>query len=213
MKEIVIIGAGDFGRETVWLIEEINRKQPAYTILGYLDDAASKHGQIMNGYEVLGGIDYLSELSKTRRVYAVIAMQEGAVRKKIVERTAGFENWETVIHPSVNIAASSRIGKGCIICAGSNISVDTQIGNFCIFNISSTVGHDCKVADYASAMSGTVICGHVCLGEGVYLGSNASILPGRVVGENAKVGAGSVVLRNVRAKRTVMGVPAKAVHF
>ena len=52
MKEIVIIGAGDFGQEATWLIEEINKGNLAYHILGYLDDDPVKIGQEINGYQV-----------------------------------------------------------------------------------------------------------------------------------------------------------------
>ena len=48
MKEIVILGAGDFGKEVAWLIEEINKRNPTYIILGYLDDDEKKIGQSFN---------------------------------------------------------------------------------------------------------------------------------------------------------------------
>ena len=38
MKKIVILCAGDFGREIAWLIEDINAQKPTYEILGFLDD-------------------------------------------------------------------------------------------------------------------------------------------------------------------------------
>ena len=41
MKEIVILGAGDFGKEVAWLIEEINKRTPTYIILGYCNFACS----------------------------------------------------------------------------------------------------------------------------------------------------------------------------
>ena len=62
MKEIVILGAGDFGKEVAWLIEEINKRNPTYIILGYLDDDEKKIGQSFNGHECLGPISYLRYL-------------------------------------------------------------------------------------------------------------------------------------------------------
>ena len=38
MKKIIILCAGDFGKELLWLIEDINAKHPTYDILGFLDD-------------------------------------------------------------------------------------------------------------------------------------------------------------------------------
>jgi len=49
----------------------------------------------------------------------------------------------------------------------------------------------------------------VVLRRGVYLGANATILQGVEVGEEAIVGAGAVVIENVPARTTVVGVPAR----
>lgn len=37
MKDIVIIGAGGFGREVAWLIERINNESPTWKIKGFID--------------------------------------------------------------------------------------------------------------------------------------------------------------------------------
>ena len=49
MKNIVIIGAGDLGKEIVWLIEDINKVKPTYVILGFLDDDTNKTGNARGG--------------------------------------------------------------------------------------------------------------------------------------------------------------------
>ena len=213
MKEIVILGAGDFGKEVAWLIEEINKRNPSYIILGYLDDDESKIGQTCNGYECLGPIAYLTELNKNHHACAAIANQNVDIRKKFVDMFPDFNDWETLIHPSVNISDTSRVGKGCVICASGNISCNTTIGDFCLFNISVTMGHDCVIGNYVSVMSGSCVSGHVTIADGAYLGTNCTIVPGMKVGAHAKVGAGSVVIRNVKPDVTVMGVPAKVLHF
>ena len=105
MKEIVILGAGDFGKEVAWLIEEINKRNPTYIILGYLDDAEAKIGRFFNGYECLGPISYLKELNKNHHACAVIANQDGDIRRKFVEMFPDFDDWETLVHPSVNISS------------------------------------------------------------------------------------------------------------
>lgn len=213
MKEIVILGAGDFGKEVVWLIEEINKKTLTYIILGYLDDDEEKIGKNFNGYECLGSISHLTEMNQNRHCCAVIANQDADIRKKFVDTFPEFDDWETLIHPSVNISDTSTVGKGCIICACGNVSCNTVVGDFCLFNISVTMGHDCVIGNYVSIMSGSCISGHVTIEDGAYLATNSTVIPGMKVGNHAKVGAGSVVIRNVKDGVTVMGVPAKKIMF
>jgi len=53
------------------------------------------------------------------------------------------------------------------------------------------------------------ITGGVTLGEGVLVGSHASVLPRLKVGAGAIIGAGSIVVRDVEPGVTVFGVPAR----
>src|ERR1700677_175649 len=52
---------------------------------------------------------------------------------------------------------------------------------------------------------------HPTLGAGVVVGSNACILGAIEIGERARIGSGSVVVRPVPAEATVVGVPARVI--
>lgn len=51
----------------------------------------------------------------------------------------------------------------------------------------------------------------ISLGRNVWIGSNATILPGVTIGDNAIVGAGAVVTHNVAPNTIVAGVPARVI--
>lgn len=157
MKNIIIIGAGDLGKEVVWLIEDINKIEPTYLILGFLDDDMVKEGAEFYGYKVLGSVDQLTELAKKVPVSAVIAIQDGATRKRIVERHKDFNYWESIIHPTAVIASTSPVGKGSLVFPHVTVSVDSELGEFDLLYINSTICNDCKVGDYVSVMSGTIV--------------------------------------------------------
>ena len=53
---------------------------------------------------------------------------------------------------------------------------------------------------------------HPTLCDGVFVGNNANILGDITVGENSRVGAGSVVLQDVPPNSTVVGVPAHIIY-
>jgi len=53
---------------------------------------------------------------------------------------------------------------------------------------------------------------HPTVCDGVFIGNNANVLGNVTVGENSRVGAGSVVLSDVPPNSTVVGVPAHIVY-
>lgn len=81
------------------------------------------------------------------------------------------------------------------------------------------IGETAVLGDDISLLHGVTLGGsgkesgdrHPKIGSGVMIGANASVLGNIRIGDRAKIGAGSVVVRNVEAQTTVVGVPAKAV--
>ena len=85
---------------------------------------------------------------------------------------------------------------------GVSIGARTMIGSHAAL---SSVTHD-----YGSAeMWKTVVLGPIFIGEDVWIGTHAVIMPGIRVGEGAVVGAGSVVTHDVDPFTIVAGVPAR----
>jgi|ERR1700676_583915 len=71
------------------------------------------------------------------------------------------------------------------------------------------IGHDALIGEDVEIAPGAVICGLCEIGDGVHIGVNASILPGRKVGAGAKIGAGAVVTHDVPAGEVWCGSPAR----
>ena len=177
MKNIIIIGAGDLGKEIVWLIEDINKVKPTYVILGFLDDNVEKTGKDFFGYKVLGTTELLDKLSEKSPFCAVIAIQNGAVRRAIVEGHPDFEQWETIVHPTAVIAPECDLSKGNIIFPRVTASVDTKIGQFSLLYMNATVCNDCTIGDYASIMTGVVVSEHVVIENGAFLPAGMCVAP------------------------------------
>ncbi|MBF0119165.1 MAG: polysaccharide biosynthesis protein [Desulfobacterales bacterium] len=61
-KKLMIIGAGNFGEK---VLREINDNPHLnYNVFGFVDDNAAKHGKMIHGVSVLGGLDEITNLSK-----------------------------------------------------------------------------------------------------------------------------------------------------
>lgn len=205
MKKIYIIGAGGFAREVAWLIEDINEKNPTWEIMGFIDENEENIGKEINGYKVVGDLEYLNNQEKS---YVTIAIGTGKIREKIAKEIKNHE-FSKLIHPNAKISKYVEIGEGAIICYGNVISVNIKMGKFNIMNIGSIIGHDCILEDYISIMSNATISGNVKIEENVTIGSGSIILQGQKIEKNSIVGIGSAVMKKVKENHTAVGVPAK----
>lgn len=213
MKKIAIYGAGGFGREVLTLINDINKINPQYQVIGFFDDGISK-GTDVNGLSALGGINELNNVKE--EVSVVLAIGNPETKKTILKKiTNQLVDFPTIIHPSVMIGDRNwvSIGKGCIICGGTIITTNIIIRDFVILNLSCTVGHDTVIGDYAAFMPSVNISGEVEIGECVYVGTGAKIINQLKIGEGTIVGAGAVVAKDLPANCTAVGVPAKVIKF
>ena len=196
MKEIVIMGAGELGKEVVWLIEDINRKKPTWVILGFLDDTKIE-GDLYCGYPILGPMNRLEQLRETNSFYAVIAVQNGADKAMIAANHEDFKRWATIIHPTAVIAPESCIGDGSIVFPQVTVSVDTVIGKHVLLYIHSIICNDCKIEDYASVMSGVSVAEHVTIGERSYLSAGCDVYPHIKIGDGCRIAVGSNIDKDI----------------
>ena len=196
MKNIVIIGAGDLGKEVVWLIEDINKHNPTYLVFGFLDDDEEKVGGEFYGYKVLGTTGQLEEISRRTPLAAVIAIQDGSVRRRIVEAHKDFDGWESIIHPTAVIAGSSPAGTGSVVFPQATVSVDTKLGKFGLFYIHSTICNDCRIGDYVSVMSGASVSERAEIGDESFLAAGSTVYPHRKLGRRVEVGVEATVSRD-----------------
>lgn len=207
-QALVIIGAGGFGREVAWLVQEINREQDAFDFVGFLDDSLTSTTE---GYPVLGTLNAWLQRPQVDAMY-VCAVGDPLTRFKIVSRleSAGL-SFAALIHPSVRLSDWVTIGEGSIVCAGVTLTTNIEVGRHSILNLHCTVGHDTTLGDFTSMMPGVHISGEAKMGEGVYLGTNAAVINQVSIGPWTVVGAGAVVAGDLPGGVVAVGVPAKPI--
>lgn len=103
----------------------------------------------------------------------------------------------------IEIHPGARIGKGLFIDHGMGV----------------VIGETAEIGDHVTIYQGAVLGGtgkekgkrHPTIGNNVVISAGAKVLGGFKVGDNVKIGAGSVVLREVPPNTTVVGVPGRVV--
>lgn len=198
MKDIVIIGAGGFAREVAWLIEDINKKEQQWNLLGFIDDNLELQGKEINGYKVIGTIEDYQKMSN--EIYSVIAIGTGSIRKLIVEKLKN-RRFATLIHPTVLYSKQIKIEEGSIICAGNILTVNITIGKHVILNLTNTIGHDTNINDFVTVLPGCNISGEVSIEEGSIIGTGVKIRDEIKIGKNCIVGMGSIVTKDIEANK------------
>ncbi|AKQ46469.1 hypothetical protein TH63_13895 [Rufibacter radiotolerans] len=209
-KPIVIVGAGGLGREVLMLLLQINQVSPVWDILGFYDDVAPA-GQL-NGYPYLGTI---AELNTTRKaLHVALAIGSCQAKQAVVARLNNpLLAFPVLVHPSVLLspAQENHLGEGCIICQNCILTTNVTLGKHVLLNLACTIGHDAILGDFCSLMPQVAVSGGVRLGNGVYGGTNSSILQNLKVGAFTTIGAGAVVTKDLPSYCTAVGVPARII--
>lgn len=209
MHNLLILGAGGFGRDIYFLAKEASGYQTEYLIKGFLDDNLDS----LNGYEgmppIVGTIsDYMPQADDL----FVCAMGDVETKKRCVETMLNKGGkFTTLIHPTASIAPDSKIGHGCIIMHRAIVGSDAVVGDFVLVQVSSIIAHDCRVGDFSRLDCFTVMVGGTILREEVTVHTSAIINHQVVVGKKAHIGACSLVIRNVKEGSTVFGNPARPI--
>ncbi len=205
--DLVIVGAGGHGRETLDVVEAINDAgSKQWRFLGFVDDGeVVKERLDRRGAEVLDAKDL-----DPGEVRYVIGIGDPVAREAVAERMtrAGFTP-ATLVHPEATVGGDVRMAEGVVLAAGACVTTNVSIGRHSQLNVGACVSHDCDVGEFVTLSPGTFINGGCAIGDGAFFGTGAIATPDLKIGSGARVGAGAVVLSDVPPQTTVVGVPAR----
>ena len=113
--------------------------------------------------------------------------------------------WFNRLLTGIEIHPGARIGEALFIDHGMGLVIGetAEIGDDCSLTQGVTLGGTSNRREKR----------HPTLGRGVVVGAGAKLLGAITIGEYARIGAGSVVVTNVPAYATVVGVPGKVVAY
>jgi sugar O-acyltransferase (sialic acid O-acetyltransferase NeuD family) len=207
MKELIIIGAGGFGRELFYLCKECIGYGITFKVIGYLDDTIDPMKNYIGYPPVLGDIKSHQILENQVFICSISNVKSKLeITDRLISKGANFIN---LIHSTARVVATAKLGKGCIVGPFVSVGANVNLGDFCLLQTGVIIGHDveignnCRLDNYAILIAGSKIK------KNATIHSNSVVNANIIVEEEAIVGACSFVIRNVKSGSTVFGNPAK----
>ncbi len=116
---------------------------------------------------------------------------------------ARYISQRTARKTGIEIHPGAKIGKGLFIDHGAGVIIGetAEVGDNCTFYQGVTLGGNGKESGKR----------HPTIGNNVMISAGAKVLGSFTIGDNCKIGAGSVVLKPVPPNSTVVGVPGRIV--
>jgi sugar O-acyltransferase (sialic acid O-acetyltransferase NeuD family) len=206
--QLIIIGAGGHGKVVLDILRAGGQHEP----VGFVDSFANRAGTTYCGLPIFGPANVLPKLRQQNIRGAIVAIGDCRARQRYATllREQGFE-LVNAIHPTASISPTAVLGKNIVIAALVAVCADAKIGDSAILNTSCVVDHECEVGEAVHICPGAHLAGRVRVGAGAWVGLGSNVIQCMSIGEHATVGAGAVVIHDVPANATVVGVPARVV--
>jgi sugar O-acyltransferase (sialic acid O-acetyltransferase NeuD family) len=209
-KRGILIGGGAFGREVLSWAKDRPTDDRDVEFEHFLDaDATVLDAFSEYSLEHLG--DPETYVPVEGDVF-LIAIGSPPMKERISRRLVLMGGqFIGVVHPSAVVSKAAQIGAGVIIGPHSYVATHSVLNDFTCVNSLSGIGHDANIGRYCTISSQVDIMGRVQLGERVFVGSGARILPNVKVQQGSKIGAGSIVVKNLGEDSSVFAQPARKI--
>ena len=184
-----------------------------------IDPKAKLHSSVKIGpYSIVGPNVEIDENTEVQSHVSIVGNTKIGKNNKIYSfasigsdpQDLKFQGEET----KLEIGSDNKIREYVTINPGTNGGGGvTKVGNKCLFMVSAHIAHDCFVGNNVILANSVPLGGHAYIEDNVIIGCGASILGPINIGSCARVGANTVVLKDVPPYATMVGNPVKNINI
>lgn len=202
-----IYGSGGSGCD----LRELAELQGTWEELVFIDDTVEEG--IYKGLKRMP-LERFCQAYGITKAEVVIAQGEPEYKIMLYERVKekGF-SFANLIHPRAYVSRRAQLGEGIVVQANAYVSCDTTIEDNVHILPGAVVGHDCVIHAHCQISPGVALGGGTEVGEGTYIGLNASVKERIKIGANAVISMGAVLMEDISENRIVLGNPARPIKY
>ena len=193
--DIILVGGGGHCKSCIDVIEQ----EGTFQIAGIVDVPEKLNEKIL-GYEIIATDDDLPELVKEYDYFFITLGQIKSPDKRIrlfeTLKKSGAK-LPVVISPLAYVSKHAAIGDGSIVMHHALVNAGATIGKNCIINTRALIEHDAVIENHCHIATDAVINGGVKVGSATFFGSNSVSKEYIKIGENAVIGCGAKIIKNV----------------
>lgn len=201
---LIVVGAGGHARAVISVIQETE----AWDVACVVDLNYSGADEEILGVGVTGDLN--RQLSHFRPNGVFIAVGDNTVRAEVWQRLqpTGVE-LPAIISESAVVAKTAVVGPGSFVAPLAFVGPECVVGENCIVNSGAVFEHESKLGSHAHLGPQSTVAGRCELGDFVFLGMGACVLPNLEIRSETTIGANATVTRSIQQSGIYVGTPAR----
>lgn len=137
------------------------------------------------------------------------AIADPRAKHRLIEemRSAHLPLAAPLIHPRAYVHRTAKIGQGCVVYPTACISHSVVLEECVYVLFGCSIGHEVHIGPRATLSPAVVISGNVTVEAGVFFGTTCCVYQGLRIGENCRLGMGSILTESLPARTNAMTNP------
>lgn len=203
-----ILGAGHLGQQ----IAHYALADHHFEQVVFFDDFTK--ASVVNNCKVLGTTNDVLECFTQKKITHLMV---GIGYKHMEARAAFYDQFKneipfgTLIHSSCWVDPTAQIGAGVMVYPGSILDANVVIEHNVLLNVGCTIAHDTCIGAHCFLSPRVALAGFITVEEKVQLGINCTVIDNITIVNEAQVGAGAVVVKDITKKGIYVGIPAQLI--
>jgi len=207
MRNLILVGGGGHCNSVIDVAE-----CAGFNILGILDQPEMVGKDVLS-YKVVGTDDNIPDyVGIAEFVITVGQIKSYTTRQTIASKiiNAGGR-LATIIAPDARVSKYATIGKGTVVLHKAIVNTSVVIGENCIVNTLADIEHGTTIGNFCHISTGAMVNGDCRISDGCFIGSQAVLSQGVTLHTNTVIGAGSVVLHEIKSSGVYAGNPIQQI--